>query len=54
MSTLIEWGSVQVVDVQQKQLLLNRLFSFRGDTDEAFRRAAEFIGETLQGVMPKS
>jgi len=48
MSTLIQWGSIQVVDVQQKQLLLNRLFSFRGDTDEAFRRAAEFVGEMLK------
>jgi hypothetical protein len=53
MSTLIQWGSIQVVDVGQKQLLLNRLFSFRGDTDEAFRRAAEFVGEMLEGVTPK-
>jgi hypothetical protein len=54
MSTLITWGSVQVVDVRQKQLLLSRLFSFRGDTDEAFRRAAKFISEILQDVAPKS
>ena len=54
MSTLITWGSVQVVDVRQKQLLLNRLFSFRGDTDEAFRRAAKFISETLRDMAPKS
>jgi len=53
MSTLIQWGSIQVVDVQQKQLLLNRLFSFRGETDEAFRRAAEFVGELLKDVTPK-
>jgi len=52
MSTLIQWGSVQVIDVQQGQLLLNRFFSFRGDNDEAFRRAAEFIGEILNGVSP--
>jgi len=54
MSTLIQWGSVQVVDVQRKELLLNRLFSFRGDTDEAFRRAANFIGQTLHDLTPKS
>jgi hypothetical protein len=54
MSTLITWGSVQIVDVRQRRLLLNRLFSFRGDTDEAFRRAAKFISETLQDVAPKS
>lgn len=53
MSTLIQWGSIQVVDVRQKQLLLNRLFSFRGDTDEAFRRAAEFAGEMLKDVTQK-
>jgi len=52
MSTLIAWVSVRVVDVRQKQLLLNRLFSFRGDTDEAFARAAKFISETLQDVAP--
>ena len=54
MSTLIQWGSVQVFDVQRKELLLHRIFSFRGDTDEAFRRAANFIGETLHGLTPKS
>lgn len=54
MSTLIQWGSVQVVDVRRKELLLNRIFSFRGDTDEAFRRAAKFVGETLHGLTPKS
>ncbi|MGB9413201.1 MAG: DUF2380 domain-containing protein, partial [Pseudolabrys sp.] len=54
MSTLITWGSVQIVDVRQRQLILNRLFSFRGDTDEAFRRASKFISETLQDVAPKS
>jgi Protein of unknown function (DUF2380) len=53
MSTLIQWGSIQVVDVQRKQLLLNRLFSFRGDTDEAFRRAAEFVVEMTKEVTPK-
>src|SRR5215469_4669459 len=54
MSTLITWGSVQVIDVRQKQVLLSRLFSFRGDTDEAFGRAAKFVSEMLQDVAPKS
>lgn len=54
MSTLIQWGEVQVVDLRQKKLLLNRTFTFRGDTDKAFRKAATFIAQTLQGVAPKS
>ena len=53
-STLITWGSVQVFDVQRNQVLLSRTFSFRGDTDEAFRRAAQFVGEMLQDATPKS
>jgi Protein of unknown function (DUF2380) len=53
MSTLVQWGDVQVVDLEQKKLLLNRMFTFRGDTDEAFRRAADFIGKDLAGVAPK-
>ena len=54
MSTLIQWGNVQVLDLHNKKLLLDRTFTFRGDTDKAFRKAAEFIAQTLQNVAPKS
>ena len=54
MSTLIQWGNVQVLDLRNKKLLLDRTFTFRGDTDKAFRKAAEFIAQTLQNVTPKS
>ncbi|MEJ2624060.1 MAG: DUF2380 domain-containing protein [Pseudolabrys sp.] len=54
MSTLIQWGNVQVLDLRNKKLLLDRTFTFRGDTDKAFRKAAGFIAQTLQGVTPKS
>jgi hypothetical protein len=45
---------VQVLDLRNKKLLLDRTFTFRGDTDKAFRKAAGFIAQTLQGVTPKS
>jgi hypothetical protein len=32
---------------------MRRTVRFRGDTDTAFRRAAEFVGETLKDAMPK-
>ncbi len=54
MSTLIQWGNVQVLDLRSKKLLLDRTFTFRGDTDKAFRRAADFIAQTLQDVPSKS
>ena len=46
-STLIQWAEVQVLDLKQKKLVFSRTFTFRGDTDEAFRRAAGFIGASL-------
>ena len=53
MSTLVQWGEVQLLDLDSNALLLRRTVTFRGDTDTAFRRAAEFVGETLKDVMPK-
>jgi Protein of unknown function (DUF2380) len=42
-STLIEWAKVQAVDVQTDKPVFDRLFTFRGDTDEAWQRAEAFI-----------
>lgn len=53
-STLIQWGQVQVVDLEENRLLLDRSFSFRGDTDDAFRRAARFIAGYLDDIPPQS
>jgi hypothetical protein len=50
MSTLVQWGELQVVDLEREQLLLRRSFTFRGDSDEAFRHAAGFIGENLKDI----
>ena len=51
MSTLVQWGEVQLLDVEREQLLLRRTVSFRGDTDMAFRRAADFVGETVKDAL---
>jgi hypothetical protein len=53
MSTLVQWGEVQLLDLESNRLLLRRFVTFRGDTNTAFRRAAEFVGETLKDAMPK-
>jgi len=53
MSTLVHWGKIQAVDLESDRLLLDRSFSFRGDTDEAFQRAAEFIVRYLDEVAPE-
>jgi hypothetical protein len=53
MSTLVQWGEVQLLDLDSNALLLRRTVTFRGDTDTAFRRAAEFVGETVRDALPR-
>jgi uncharacterized protein DUF2380 len=53
MSTLVQWGEVQLLDLESDKLLLRRTVTFRGDTDTAYRRAALFVGDTLREAMPK-
>ncbi len=53
MSTLVQNGLVEVLDLQNEKLLLKRTVSFRGDNDEAFSRAAAFVGQTVREALPK-
>jgi Protein of unknown function (DUF2380) len=53
MSTLVQWGDFELLDMESEKLLLQRTVSFRGDNDEAFRRAAAFVGDRLREAMPK-
>ncbi|MBI5265481.1 MAG: DUF2380 domain-containing protein [Bradyrhizobium sp.] len=53
MSTLVQWGDVELFDLENNKLLLRRTVSFRGDNDTAFRRAARFVGDTLKDAMPR-
>lgn len=52
MSTLIQLGKVQAIDLESETLLFDQSFQFRGDTDEAFRRAAEFVARYLAEAKP--
>jgi hypothetical protein len=47
-STLVQWALVHAIDLEKDKLVLERTFSLRGDTDEAFRRAADFIVEYVK------
>lgn len=48
MSTLIQMGKVQAIDLEQDKLILDQAFSFRGDNDEAFARAADFVARYIR------
>jgi hypothetical protein len=49
-STLIQWAKVQAVDVVKDKPVLDRLFTFRGDTDEAWQRAEAFIAGQVNAL----
>ena len=53
MSTLVQWGDVELLDLEANKLLLKRTVTFRGDNDEAFSRAAAFVGTTIREAMEK-
>ena len=51
-STLVQWAKVTVVDMDADKLIVDRLLTFRGDSEEAWRRAEAFIVEDLREVLP--
>lgn len=53
MSTLVLWSRLEVYDVDSGKLAFNRLFTFRGDNDEAWRRAALYMARDLLRNVPK-
>jgi hypothetical protein len=49
-STLIQWAKVQAVDVDTERLVLDKLLTFRGDTDEAWERAEAFVAREVAAL----
>jgi Protein of unknown function (DUF2380) len=49
-STLIQWAKVQAVDVDAGRLVLDKLLTFRGDTDEAWERAEAFVAREVAAL----
>ena len=42
-STLVQWAKVDIVEVKTRNVVFNRLVTFRGDNDKAWRHAETFI-----------
>ncbi|HJT12571.1 MAG TPA: DUF2380 domain-containing protein [Dongiaceae bacterium] len=47
MSTLVQFGKAQIADLETDQVVYDRTISFRGDDDNAWKRASEFLAEDL-------
>jgi len=50
MSTLVQWAKIEAIDPKTERVLFDRLFTFRGDTDDAWRRAEVFIVDEITAV----
>jgi hypothetical protein len=43
MSTLVQWAKFDLVEVKTRNVVFNRLVTFRGDNDRAWRHAESFV-----------
>jgi hypothetical protein len=50
-STLIQWAKVQTIDLAVNRVVFDRLYSFRGDSDEAWQRAEAFISRDIRAAL---
>jgi hypothetical protein len=48
MSTLVQWMKAELVDVQTGRVVLDRLITFRGDTDESWSHAEKFLTRQIE------
>lgn len=51
-STLVQWAQVAVIDVRTGHALMNKLFTFRGDSDAAWQHAEAFIAHDVLAALP--
>lgn len=50
-STLVQWAKVAVIDVGAKKLVMDKLYTFRGDNDESWQRAEIFVSREVMAVL---
>jgi hypothetical protein len=50
-STLVQWAKVTAIDIAADRVVFDRLFTFRGDSDEAWQRAEVFVSRDLRTAL---
>ena len=51
LSTLVQFAKVQAIDIGGNRVVLDKMFTFRGDTDEAWDRAESFVSEEARAAL---
>jgi hypothetical protein len=50
-STLVQWARAALVDVASNRVIFEKIYTFRGDDNEAWQRAERFISRELRDVV---
>lgn len=50
-STLVQWAKVAVIEIGAKKLVMDKLYSFRGDNDESWERAEIFVSREIMAAL---
>ncbi len=50
-STLVQWAKVAVIDVGTRKLVMDKLYTFRGDNDESWERAETFVSREVMAAL---
>ncbi len=51
LSTLVQWVKVTAFDVDATRVVFDKLFTFRGDSDEAWQRAEVFVSQEVRAAL---
>ncbi len=46
-STLIQWGQIEIMDVSSGKAVLSRTVTFRGDDEAAWQHASDYVGQMV-------
>jgi hypothetical protein len=50
-STLVQWARAAAIDTGSQRVIFEKLFTFRGGSDEAWQRAEHFVSEEIRGSL---
>jgi hypothetical protein len=52
-STLVQWAKVAVIDIGARKVVMDKLYTFRGDNDESWERAETFVSREVMAAFTK-
>jgi hypothetical protein len=51
LSTLVQWARAAAIDVATRRIVFDKVFTFRGDSDEAWERAEIFVSRQVRDAL---